>query len=153
MVLNKSTSRSRARWMRRRKSRFRGAAAVEASLVIPIFLLAVFETIEFSRVNMIRSLAQDAAYEAARACMVDGATTAEATNRAKQILGLIGTRGVTVSINDGAGLTATSQVVKVSVNVPLTQNSLVLPWLFYGKQLKASTELKTERYNGFYQSN
>lgn len=134
----------------RRKSR-RGATAVEVSIVAPIFFLAIFGTIEFSRVAMLRNLAQDASYEAARTCMVDGATTQEATNAANEILALLATRGATVTINDGNGLNQQSTSVKVAVAIPLNQNSFVLPWLFSGHTIQASTQLKTERYSGYFQ--
>ena len=134
-----------------RLPRRRGVTAVEASIVAPIFFLAIFGTIEMSRVAMLRSLAQDASYEAARACMVDGGTTAEATEMANGVLSLLGTRGAVVTINDGAGLSQQSATLKVTVDIPLNQNSLVLHYLFANQRIQASTQLRTERYGGFFQ--
>ncbi len=84
--------------------------------------------------------------------MVDGATEAEAVANAQQIMDLVGTRGVTTTINDGLGLDEDSTKVKVDIAVDLGSNSLVLPWLFSGKTITSTTELRTERYNGFYDS-
>ena len=134
-----------------RPTRRRGATVVEVSLVAPVFFLTIFGTIELSRVAMLRNLAQDASYESARACMVDGATTTEAINEANGVLALLAARGAEVTINDGAGINQQSSVVKVEVAIPLNQNSFVLPWLFSGRSIRASTQLKTERYNGYFQ--
>jgi Flp pilus assembly protein TadG len=134
---------------RSRRQRERGATAVEVGIVAPIFFLTIFGAIEFSRVAMLRNLAQDACYEAARACMVDGATETEAEASAQEVLSLLATRGAVVSINDGAGLDQESATIKVGVEIPLNQNSLVLPWLFADKSIRAMTELRTERYNAF----
>lgn len=134
------------------KVRRRGASAVEFSIVAPIFFLAIFGAIEFSRVSMLRNLAQDASYEAARTCMVDGASTSDAMNSANEILGLLGTRGAVVTINGGAGLSEASQSIRVSIDIPLSQNSLVMPLLFSSKHILATTELKTERYDGYFDS-
>src|SRR5262245_49193921 len=128
-----------------------GATAVEVSIVAPIFFFTIFGAIEFSRVAMLRNLAQDASYEAARVCMVDGATTEEANEKANEVLALLAARGAEISINDGNGLAQTSDTIKVSVEIPLNQNSFVLPWLFASHSIRASTELRTERYNGDYQ--
>jgi hypothetical protein len=64
---------------------------------------------------------------------------------------MLATQGAVVSVNDGQGLNQSSAMIKVDVEIPLTQNSWVLPWLFGDKSIRASTQLRTERYNGFYQ--
>ncbi len=129
----------------------RGATVVEVSLVAPIFFLTIFGTIELSRVAMLRNLAQDAAYEAARVCMVDGATSTEARDEADRVLALLATQGAEITINDGAGINQQSTFVKVSITIPLNQNSFVLPWLFSGQSIRVSAQLKTERYSGYFQ--
>jgi len=136
------------RQARSRAARRRGASAVEVSIVAPIFFLTIFATIEISRVVMLRNLAQDAAYQSARVCMVDGATTTEATDTANEVLAVLATRGAVVTINDGDGINQQSTTVKVAIAIPLNQNSLVLPWIFSEQSIQVVSELKTERYSG-----
>ncbi len=138
---------------RNRRAQRRGATAVEFCLAAPAFLFTIFATFEVSRIVLIRNLMHDAAYDAARFCIVEGATSAEATDRANSILGLVGTRGATVTINDGALLTDATAQVKVDVTVDLGRNSIILPWLFSGKTISSTSVLRAERYNGFYNSN
>ena len=129
----------------------RGATAIEVSLVAPVFFLAIFGAIELSRVAMLRNLAQDASYEAARICIVDGATETEAIDAANSVLALLATQGAEITINDGAGINQQSPVVEVDIEIPLNQNSFVLPWLFAGQSIRASSLLKTDRYSGYFE--
>ncbi len=69
-----------------------GVTAVEFAMVAPIFFLVVFICIEFCRLNMIRNLTQDAAYFAARDCIVPGASADEAIAAANHVLSLMNTR-------------------------------------------------------------
>ena len=58
-----------------------GATAVEFAIVAPIFFLIMLASFEFSRLNVIRHTADNAAYEAARHAMVPGATALTRTPR------------------------------------------------------------------------
>ena len=131
----------------------RGATAVEFCIAAPAFFYCIFATFEVSRIALIRNLMHDASYDAARYCIVEGATAAEATERANQILGLVGTRGATVVVNDGTVIDDQTAQVKVQVTVDLGRNSIILPWLFSGKTISSTSVLRAERYNGFYNSN
>ena len=59
-------------WRRRRKDR-EGATAVEFAIVANVMFVMVMTCMEFARLNMVRNLAQDAAYFAARKIIVFGA--------------------------------------------------------------------------------
>lgn len=147
---SKTQSTSVTRESDRRSAGRRGVTVVEASIVTPIFFLCIFGAIELCRVAMIRNLAEDASYVAARACMVDGATTDEATRQAASVLSMVGTRGAKVVINDGEGVNQASDSIRVLIDVPLSQNSWVLPWIFSGRSIQTYTQLRTERYDGYY---
>jgi Flp pilus assembly protein TadG len=151
MILSRPTTRARLR--RSVASCRRGATSIEVAIVAPLFFLLVLATVEFSRVSMLRNLVQDASYEAARECMVEGATSAEATELVQRLMRLVAAKAAEVRINDGAGLKADSESIKVEVSLPLNQNCLALGWICGDTVLSATTELKTERYNGYYQSN
>ena len=68
----------------------RGAAAVEFAVTAPILFMLLFGALELGRMNMIRQTANNAAYEAARTCIVPGATNAEGVAAAKAVLASIG---------------------------------------------------------------
>jgi Flp pilus assembly protein TadG len=140
-----------SRIRRNLRSRTRiGAAAVEFALVAPVFIVIVFICIEFCRLNMIRNLTNDAAYFAARNAMVPGATADEAIAAANEVLGYMNTQGATVIINEEAGLNEDSEVVSVTVNVPVSENSFLVPQFTGDMTISATATMRTERYDGFY---
>lgn len=134
-----------------------GATVVEFAIVASILFTIVFACIEFTRFVMIRGLAEDAAYEAARQVIVPGATIAEATNQAQQILGALGVTSLTVNVTPYSGNTVQGAIndqtteVRVTVNVPFSANSLLVPRYFdSATNVSATTRLYTERYDGDY---
>ena len=135
---------------RRQKKSRAGASLVEFALVLPVFILMLFICIEFARLNMIRNLAQDAAYYASRHCIVPGATEAEAIAEAQRILNSMGTRGATIVINDGQGLDENSASVKVQITVPLAANALLTSRFTNDIVLTSESVMRTERYDGYY---
>ena len=104
----------------------RGAAAVEFAIVGPIFFLLLLVSIEFSRMNVIRHTADQAAYEAARQAMVPGATAAEAVAEATKVLDIVGARNPTIVIDPPVIDDETTEIV-VTIDIPLNDNSYVLP--------------------------
>lgn len=135
------------------KRRRRGATAVEFALVAQVVFILVFGAIEFSRLNMIRNLSQDAAYFAARNAMVPGATADEATDVANEILAYMNTQGATVDVNGGQGITTESETVSVTVTVPVDQNALFISGMSGNRQIVATATMRTERYDGYYNPN
>ena len=140
-----------------RNSDRRGAAMIEFAFVaIPLFML-IFGCIEFARVSMMESLAQNAAYEAARHVIVAGATTAEAEAEANRILGILGTREARVEIRpeDPTGVVQSSidentARVTVSVNIPMEKNVIYLNRFTKDVVIEKVTTLTTERYAGYF---
>lgn len=121
-----------------------GATAVEFAIVAPIFFLIMLAAFEFSRLNVIRHTADNAAYEAARHAMVPGATASEAVSCAESILGAVGARGASVTITP-ATLGPEADEINVRVDVPLSQNGWIVPKFTSGKTLSAQSTLRTER--------
>jgi Flp pilus assembly protein TadG len=132
------------RFTSRRKAARTGATAVEFAIVAPIFFTLMLASFEFSRLNVIRHTADNAAYEAARHAMVPGATASEAVTRANSILRAVGTRGAKVTINP-AVLGPEVDSVNVRVDVPMSQNGWIVPRFTGGKTLTAQSTLRTER--------
>ncbi|QDS92319.1 TadE-like protein [Roseimaritima multifibrata] len=127
-----------------------GAAIVEFAIVANVMILIVFICIEFTRLNMMRNLTQDAAYFAARTAMVPGGTEADAITEANRVLGIMNTQNATITVNDGGGLTTDSREIHVTVSVPISDNALFVPMFTGDKTLEATASMRTERYDGFY---
>lgn len=121
-----------------------GATAVEFAIVAPIFFLLLLASFEFSRLNVLRHTADNAAYEAARNAMVPGATAAEAIAKANSILRVVGTRGAQVTVNPTT-LGPDVDSINVRIDIPLSQNGWVVPRFTRGSTLTAQSTLRTER--------
>lgn len=128
---------------------------VEFAVVAPVLFTVIFACIEFTRFAMIRGLAEDAAYEAARCVVVPGATSAEATAEAQRIMGAMGIANLSVTITPLNGATTQGAIddntteIRVVVSIPFSQNSLLVPRYFSGStNIVARTTLFTERYYG-----
>jgi Flp pilus assembly protein TadG len=122
----------------------RGATTVEFAIVAPIFFLLMMASFEFSRLNVIRHTADNAAYEAARHAMVPGATASEAVSKANTILRTVGARGARVTINPTT-LGPDVDTINVRVDVPLDQNGWIVPRFTKGSTMTAQSTLRTER--------
>lgn len=122
----------------------RGVTTVEFALTVPVFIGLLVASFEFSRLNVIRHTADNAAYEGARIGMVPGATAAEATNEANRILNIVGTRGASVNVNP-AVITPQTQQITVTIDVPLDQNGWITPRFASGRTIRAESTLRAER--------
>lgn len=127
-----------------RNSCRQGATAVEFAIVAPIFFLLLLASFEFSRLNVLRHTADNAAYEAARNAMVPGATAAEAIAKANSILRVVGTRGAQVTVSPTT-LGPDVDSINVRIDIPLSQNGWVVPRFTRGSTLTAQSTLRTER--------
>jgi Flp pilus assembly protein TadG len=129
---------------KRNNQQRRGAVMVEFAIVAPVFFMILFAMFEFSRLNIIRHTADNAAYEAARLAIVPGATAADATAEANRILRVVGTRNATVNVTPAA-ITEDTQEVTVQIAVPMNDNALVTPRFTGAAVLRSSATLRTER--------
>jgi len=117
---------SQVKSAKERHSNRRGATAVEFAMVLPVLLLFVWSAIEFSRLAMVRHMADNASYEAARWVIVPGATEQEAIDRAEAVLATLGISNSTVTITPAPILENTPSVT-VKVDVPFDGNHWLLP--------------------------
>jgi Flp pilus assembly protein TadG len=124
--------------------RRRGAAAVEFALTAPVFFVFLLGAFEFGWLNVIRHTADNAAYEAARAAMVPGATAAEAVAKATGLLDIVGARGARVTVTPAVLSPDTNQVT-VAIDVPMSSNGLIVPRFSSQTTLRSSSTLQTER--------
>lgn len=126
----------------------RGALTVEMAIVLPLFFLFLFATVEFGRMNMIRHTVDNAAYEAARTAIVPGGDVATAERVAQELLTAIGCRNTTVQVSPSI-ITDNTPEVTVTVVCPCDDNSYVANAFFKGKNLTGVTTLRRERINRF----
>ncbi len=140
LLRGQATAKRRSRRARGR----RGATLVEFAFVAPVFFLILLASIEFSRLNMMRHTAAHAAYEGARTALVPGATADEAIAATNRLLGIVGTRSATVTV-DPAVLTDETTEVTVDVEIPFDRNALLVPRFTRNRSLTASSTLRTER--------
>jgi Flp pilus assembly protein TadG len=112
--------------LRRKKSKERGAAAVEFALVLPFFLLLVLGTIDYGYFFFVSEVVTNAAREGARAGSVldpskpDSAAEAEAKLRAEEYLknGGLEMQGVTPNAGTGADVNPEAPAIR-SVRVDI----------------------------------
>ncbi|QDV11804.1 TadE-like protein [Rosistilla oblonga] len=145
-----TTDRPRRRRGKRRGQDRRGAAVVEFAVVANTLFLVIFTCVEFSRLNLIRNTAQNSAYYGARAAMVSGATAQDAIDTAENLLDAIGAKGVTVTVNDGAPLTSTTEKIVVKVEVKYNKNAFFAPLFIPDHKCVATSNVKAERYDFFF---
>ncbi|MEZ6096518.1 MAG: pilus assembly protein [Pirellulaceae bacterium] len=139
----------------RRRHRFNrsGTTSVEFAFVAPVLFLIIFASIEISRMVLLRNMAQDAAYDAARYAMVEGSTTQEAIDRAQETLDMFSAINAQVTINNGDGLEDDDEFINVEVTIPMQDNSFFMSQFYSGRYIVESVALRTERYKGFYEGN
>ncbi len=129
---------------RKAQTNRRGAAAIEFALTAPFFFLFLLAAFEFGWLNVIRHTADNAAYEAARAAMVPGATAAEATTKANNLLGIVGARAAKVKVKPPV-LTPETDQVTVAIDIPMNRNGLIVPRFTKKTTIHSSSTLRTER--------
>jgi Flp pilus assembly protein TadG len=122
----------------------RGATAVEFALTAPVFFLFLLAAIEFGWLNVLRHTADNAAYEAARTAMVPGATNAEAVDKANGLLKIVGARNANVTVTPSVFTPETDEVT-VTIDIPMSNNGLIVPRFTQNTTLHSSSTLRTER--------
>jgi Flp pilus assembly protein TadG len=107
--------------LRRQRASRRGTAAVEFALTVPILLLFLFATLAFGRYNMIQQTVNNAAFAAARHCIVPGATVADGQTAGAKVLseGFVTGGSVTITPNP---ITTTTAQVTATVTAPISSN-------------------------------
>lgn len=134
---------------RRSKHRARrGGVTVEMALVVGLAFLFFFAALEFCRVAMIRHTVANAAYEAARAAIVPGATSANAEAKAREILNSIFLRKFTVAVSPTT-IASSTQFVDVTISVPLDQNLFAPSVFFTGKSVERTFHMRREIARSF----
>jgi hypothetical protein len=145
--------------IRKRCQQRRGAAAIEFAIVaIPLFVL-IFACFEVSRLYMIESMAEDAAFEALRHVMVAGSKKAEGEAKAETLLSLLGTQDASIVITPFAEDDVQDEInddtdeVAIDITIPMSSNAFLLSAFTKSLEIKKQARMSTERYKGFYDGN
>lgn len=135
---------------RPRRNQRRGATAVEFAFAAPALFIVIFVCAEFSRMSLMRNLAHNAAYESARAVIVEGADENDAIAVANSVIGRVGARNSRINVNDGESIDFNTDVVTVEVTIPMEDNSFFFGSFYHGREIRATVSLNTERYTGYF---
>lgn len=127
----------------RKRNRRNGAAVVEFALTAPLLFMLLFGALELGHANMIFNVSEAAAYEGAREGIVPGASTAEVQAAVQNILQISNVRGAAIQVTP-ASLTTDTDTIRVDINVPYAQNTLIPPFFTQGMVIQRSCELSRE---------
>lgn len=143
---------------RQKKHRRRGAAIVEAALILPVFFMVVLGIVEFGRAFMISQMLQNSAREACRKAVTGAYANSVITSDITTELQAGGVKpaDVTVSIlvtveagnppvvgHDVAAAT-TRDLVSVTVSVPFSKVALIPGNYLGGKTLTGRSTMRHE---------
>jgi len=124
-------------------SRRSGVVSVEMAMCLPVLFLLLFGCYEVANANMLHHAAENAAYEAARAGIVPGATAQKCRDQAALILRGMGIQQFNVTVTPGTLQRNTATVI-INVDVPLTGNALISPVFFGGVTFHGGCEMIRE---------
>ena len=127
----------------KRKATRRGVTAVEFAMVVPVLLFFIFASMEFSRANMLRNMCENAAMQGARTGMLPGATAQNCIDSANEMLDIMGITDATVVV-DPPSIDPLTEDVAVTVNIPLTENSLPMSRFVLGESLQQTVKFPRE---------
>lgn len=138
-------NRSRKTIRKQTESERRGALVVEMAFVLPILVTVIFACLEFSRMNMIRNTAKNAAYKAARKAIVPGATAAAAQTEATNLMHSIGVNDSTVTVTPPV-ITSGTTTVTINIQTNLSGNLFFAPMFLKNKSITTTCTLNREDY-------
>lgn len=136
---------SRKSLIEQKTIRRRGALVVEMAFVLPVLVTVIFACLEFSRMNMIRNTAKNAAYKAARKAIVPGATASGAQTEATNLMHSIGVNDSTVTVTP-AVITSSTTTVTVNIQTNLSRNLFFTPMFLKNNSITTTCTLNREDY-------
>jgi Flp pilus assembly protein TadG len=121
---------------------------VEFAIIANVFFIMILACMEFARLNMVRNLAQDAAYYAARHVIVPGASSAEAIAEADRIMSSMLNNGYSIDVSE---VNKEVNEVAVTVSVDLSAVAFFTPYFLPETNIETVARMRTERYDGYYE--
>jgi len=116
------------------------------AITLPVLLLLLFGFYELARANLLRNVAQGAAYEAAREVIVAGAHADDAEQVADDLLRIYGINSPQVTISP-ATITSTTTDVAVTVSFPMQSITGFGNAFLSGVTLQGECQLQREGFH------
>ena len=127
------------------KDKRRGVAAAEFAVILPVFLLIVFGSIEAVSMIFLKQSVTIAAYEGARVALVPRSDANNVIGVCQQVLQDRDVQGETINITPGNFATAAyGTIIAVTVSAPCDQNSPIIPWFYGGDTITATVQMMKE---------
>lgn len=123
----------------------RGVAAAELAVCLPVIVLIVLATIEACTMVFLKQSLSIAAYEGARAALIQSATNTSVQNVANQVLTQRRVNGGTVTIQPGNLITVLpGEYLTVTCSAPASSNSIIPIRFYRGRTLTGSATMMKE---------
>lgn len=119
-----------------------GAVTVEFALCLPLLLLVAFGCIEMTRYNLVKKVAVQAAFEAARIGVNPGATVQEVIDEAKFQMKYV-CDDCTVDVTPSE-ITSSTDEITVVIQVDVREQGWVTPQYFDDPILEASFTIRRD---------
>lgn len=114
-----------------------GVVSVEMVFVIPVVLVLFFGLWEWSRVEMIKHVCQNACFEGARFGTLPGSTPTETESEVQKVLDIYFVKDATIDATFNAGTGEST----VSVSIPMDSNFIGGYAFFQGRAIEADITL------------
>lgn len=112
-----------------------GSVCVEFALISPIFFLVTLASVEFARVHMLQSAAENACFEGARRGIVPGATNSACQATTENLLRVAGIQDFVVEVTPTT-IDATADIIDVKATIPITsENNFLVSAFFRGRSI------------------
>jgi Flp pilus assembly protein TadG len=123
----------------------RGVAAVEAAIMLPLFVLIALGTIEACSMIFLKQTLQIGAYEGVRTALIQGSTDWDVQHHAQVILDGRGATGYTITVSPEPFQAQTyGTFLTVTVTAPCSSNSIFTPWFYGGRTITGSCTMMKE---------
>lgn len=125
----------------------KGAAAVEFAICVPILFLVTWGCIELTRYNLVKNVANQSAFEAARIGVKPGATAQEVEDEARQQMRFVCDECavvVTPSV-----ITSNTDFITVDIQVDIRDQGLLIAQYFDDPILEASFTIRRDNVSTY----
>jgi Flp pilus assembly protein TadG len=130
---------------RRKATARRGIAVVELAIMLPVFVLIVFATIEACTMIFLQQTLKIAAHEGVRAAVVPGSTVTNATNTALSFLMQRSVNGATITVTPSNYTSLPyGTVLQVQVSAACNANCIFPPWFYSGRTVTGTSTMMKE---------
>ena len=119
---------------------------MEFALVAPLLFLFLFAAIDIARANIIRSTAENAVYEGARASIIPGATPEKIEAVTREVLDILAIHNAVVTITPTT-ITSATPAVTVQVDIPLASNLYASSNFLSSATISRSCNLSRENFS------